>query len=121
MKYATAYYLFLLYCTVLLRCAIPVACDALHHIFNEEEHLATIHAVYGNNHLQKEIAATENGCNKNTASIKYEEPVQFHLKACFLTLIDFIDKKTQIPFGFTASHCLPVYLQQTVPPPKFFS
>ncbi len=64
MKYAVAYYLFLLYCTVLLRCAIPVACDALSHVFNEEEHIATIHAMYGYNHLQKEIAADETAITK---------------------------------------------------------
>ncbi len=118
MKYATAYYLFLLYCTVLLRCAIPVACDALSHVCNEEEHLATVHAVYGNNHLQKEIASNETSNNKNATIVKYEEPVQVHLQNNVFTLTDIIKKEGQNPFCFTASSCLPVCLQQVFLPPK---
>ncbi len=118
MKYATAYYLFLLYCTVLLRCAIPVICDALSHICNEEEHLATIHAVYGNNHLQKEVAAGENN-SKSATTIKFEEPVQVHLPTNSFAFFDCIKNERQKPFCYTALSCLPVYLQQVFSPPKF--
>ena len=118
MKYATAYYLFLLYCTVLLRCAIPVVCDALSHICNEEEHMATIHAVYGNNHLQKEIASNETSTNKNATTVKYEEPVPVHIQANVFTVTDFIKEESQKLYCFTASRYLPVYLQQVFSPPK---
>ena len=64
MKSPAAYYLFLLYCTLMVRCAMPVACDAFSHLFNEEAHIATVHAVYGSHHLQAEVAGTPNLPNK---------------------------------------------------------
>lgn len=118
MKYAAAYYLFLLYCTVLLRCAIPVVCDAISHICNEEKHLATVHALYGNNHLQKEIASGESN-NKNATTIKFEEPVLVHLLSPVFSLPHCIKNNIKTGNCFITSRCLSVYLQQIFPPPKF--
>ncbi len=80
MKFPAAYYLLLLYCTVMIRCAMPVACDALSHIFNEEEHLAIVHAVYGSHHLQSEISDTvsDNHSAKHSAEQQQNEPTIVH-------------------------------------------
>ena len=81
MRSPAAYYLLLLYCTVLIRCALPAACDALSHIFNEEQHIATVHAVYGSHHLESQTAGTvdDNHSGKHTASLQQNEPNVVHL------------------------------------------
>ena len=58
MKFAIAYYLLLIYATVILKPLIPVVEDVLIHCFAEAYHVATVHAKYGNNHLEKELANT---------------------------------------------------------------
>ena len=77
MKHPAAYYLFLLYCTLMVRCAMPVACDALSHLFNEEAHIATVHAVYGSHHLQTEVAGavSDDHTSKHTNTQTYEPTV----------------------------------------------
>ena len=79
MKHPAAYYLLLLYCTLMVRCAVPVACDALSHIFNEEAHLATVHAVYGSHHLQAEVAGSvsDTQSSKHT-NAQQDEPTVVH-------------------------------------------
>ncbi len=118
MKYAAAYYLFLLYCTVLLRCAIPVACDALSHVFNEEKHLATVHAVYGNNHLEKEVAANETDNNKTATTVKYEEPVPVHLQTIVLSVAGLLPGNSKTTFSFIPFFFLNVHIPHPFPPPK---
>ena len=80
MRFPAAYYLLLIYCTVLMRCALPVACDALSHLFNEEEHLATVHAVYGSHHLAAEVAGTvaDNHSCKHAVLLQQDEPNVVH-------------------------------------------
>jgi len=58
MKFATAYYLLLIYTTVTLKPLIPVAEDALFHCFAEAYHVATVHAIEGKDHVKKEMAAS---------------------------------------------------------------
>jgi hypothetical protein len=45
MKFAIAYYLLLIYSTVILKPLIPVAEDALFHCFAEAYHIASVHAI----------------------------------------------------------------------------
>lgn len=79
MRFSVAYYLLLLYCTMMVRCAIPAMCDELSHLFNEEKHIATIHAVYGSHHLQKEEAAvSQNNSSKHTSNFQQDEPNPVH-------------------------------------------
>ena len=94
MRFPAAYYLLLLYCTMMMQCAIPVACDGLSHLFNEEEHIATIHAVYGNHHLQREEAAvSQNASAKHTGHLQQDEPNTVHTYTqnylCFPNMINF--------------------------------
>lgn len=79
MKSPAAYYLLLLYCTLMVRCAAPVALDALSHLFNEEAHIATVHAVYGSHHLQTEVAGavSDTGSGKHT-NAQQDEPTVVH-------------------------------------------
>jgi hypothetical protein len=45
----------------MLRPLIPLVKDAWDHAFSETIHIATVHAKYGANHLEKELAAGETG------------------------------------------------------------
>jgi len=60
MKFAAAYYLLLLYATIIVKPIIPVAEDILVHCFAEAHHIATVHAVEGKNHVEKEMAKSGN-------------------------------------------------------------
>ena len=85
MKFPIAYYLLLLYLTVILRPLLPLASDAWGHTFNEAIHIATVHAKYGANHLQSVLAdnAAQNNSNGKTQNtIKFGEDVPVHLTAC---------------------------------------
>ena len=59
MKSVSAYYLLLLYISVLLRPLVPIATDWYAHQFNEIEHMILVHAVYGSHHVE-----VESGMNK---------------------------------------------------------
>lgn len=120
MKADIAYYLLLLYLTVILKPLIPLVSDLLSHGFNEIEHMATVHAKYGSHHLEKELQdnSTKNNQDKNaTALTSKEEP-------CFTVLAEInnyyysatFDKQYnltayfKLPFGFS---------NRVIPPPKF--
>src|SRR6476619_1477623 len=77
MKFATAYYLLLIYATVMLKPLIPVAEDALFHCFAEAYHVATVHVLEGKDHVEKEMAASgaEDATPKNQQSYKAEQPI----------------------------------------------
>ena len=119
MRRPAAYYLLLLYCTVLMRCAIPVACDALSHLFNEEAHIATVHAVYGSNHLQKEIAAgAESDNTKNQATIHYEDLISLHLFSDAFYFTAFCYPDSEPPCHFLMIDPEAVFFTKDIPPPK---
>ena len=69
MKFALAYYIILIYATVILKPLIPIDEYGIQHCFAEAYHIATVHAKYGNNHLEKELENandnTDNISNKN--------------------------------------------------------
>ena len=77
MKFATAYYLLLIYTTVILKPLIPVAEDALFHCFAEAYHVATVHAVEGKDHVEKEMAASgaDEASPKKQQADKAEQPI----------------------------------------------
>jgi hypothetical protein len=80
-KSTIAYYLMLLYITVMLKPLIPIVGDWWQHEFNEMEHLSHVHAIYGNHHLQNEIADTgsDNDHSKSQSVLNSEDQVAFHL------------------------------------------
>ncbi len=81
MRFPTAYYLMLLYLTVMLKSLLPTINDAVSHTFSEAEHLATVHAKYGDNHLESALARTESDSDnsKNQNTVKTTEPVPVHI------------------------------------------
>lgn len=83
MRAPVAYYMMILYFTVMFKPLIPIVSDALSHTFAEAIHIATVHAIYGSNHLQKELADTgsENSNGKHQHTTNGEEQVQLHISA----------------------------------------
>ncbi|MEP6584561.1 MAG: hypothetical protein ABJA90_09855 [Ginsengibacter sp.] len=121
MRYTIAYYLMLLYVTVMLKPLIPIIADAFSHTFSETIHVETIHAKYGINHLEKELAASGNDSsnNKNQNAITSEEQVLIHLASEEMRYkFDLDNIITDYPFckAFTLSS---VFISKTGPPPKF--
>lgn len=78
MRVPIAYYLMLLYVTVMFKPLIPVVKDTLSHIFSEAIHIATVHALYGSNHLENELSKTSDGVTHQSC-LASEENVQVHV------------------------------------------
>ena len=81
MRVPIAYYLVLLYATVMFKPLIPIVNDTLSHIFSEAIHIATVHAIYGSNHLEKELSKEEKDSNKNQSTINSAETSFAHIIA----------------------------------------
>jgi hypothetical protein len=121
MKFTTAYYLMLLYCTVMFNPLIPIIKDALSHSFSEAYHISVIHAEYGANHLENELAnsGAENESGKNQSTVNPEEQVPVHL-ATGEYAIDFSFSITSEYQPSSKNNSLPaIYLAKHCPPPKF--
>jgi hypothetical protein len=120
MRAPIAYYTMLLYFTVMFKPFIPIVKDVISHTFAEAIHIATVHAIYGSNHLQKELADTsDNTNNKHQTNTNGEEQVQVHVSAseflfhfCCLTFNKnySVANLCQVKAGFIIKYS---------PPPKF--
>lgn len=120
MRQNIVYYLLLLYLTVMLKPLMPFVGDITSHFFAEAYHETTVHAKYGVNHVDKEIADTgrENDTNKHQGTTRTEEPVPFHLlgKECHFT---FSVNPNPKPFNIFKGVWLPsILLSVQAPPPK---
>lgn len=106
MKQPAAYYLLLLYCTLMVRCAMPVACDALSHLFNAEAHIATVHAIYGSHHLQAEVAGavSDTGTSKHTGT-QQDEPTVVHTYTSGYSIVSICNSVSSLQFPF---HSVPL-------------
>ena len=124
MKFPIAYYLLLLYLTVMLKPLMPVISDAWDHTFAESIHIATVHAKYGANHLQSVLAdnASENNANsKNQNTVKSSEVVPAHLVENECASM-FTSNNTCSTFNpLPVNKCVSVFLAMHLPPPKFLS
>lgn len=111
----------LVYLTVMLNPLIPLVKDAISHSFSEAYHISVIHAKYGANHLENELAgsASENDKDKNQSSIKSEEQIPVHVSIkeyeadfsfSIINKYQPAQKNISLPVVFLAKHC---------PPPKF--
>ncbi len=120
MKVTVAYYLILLYVTVMLKPMLPIVSDTLSHTFYEAIHIATVHAIFGSNHLEKELSDTapDNAGSKHQ-NVNLEDQVQVHVSA----------KECQYDFPFNTKDefhsCVKMYnlnsgyILRNFPPPKF--
>ncbi len=118
MKFAAAYYLFLIYTTVILKPLIPVAEDAVVHCFAEAYHVATVHAVEGNDHVEKEMAASgaNDDSSKNQKIDKTEQTI--HESAIDYTL-SFLNPCPLIySYPFINESLSNIYIAFVNPPPR---
>ncbi len=120
MRAAIAYYMILLYFTVMFKPLIPIVKDKLSHTFAEAIHLATVHAVYGANHLQKEVdqSSSDNANDKHQNS-NNEDQAQVHVATneCKFQFVSTLARET---------YCSPIhqsiitgFISKHSPPPKF--
>lgn len=81
MKSATAYYLLLLYATVMIRPFLPLLADAWFHSFNLAVHLATVHAQFGKDHLDAAFAkkTSDQEMGRHEKNTRTEDPVPAHV------------------------------------------
>ena len=118
MRHTTAYFLFLIYTTILLGQVVPILSDALSHTFAKAIHIATVHARYGSNHLGKELENTNQNSNKNN-STKSTESFEVHILA-EETIYNFYQEENVTDFISCNVQNLPaVFISTTSPPPKF--
>jgi len=120
MRATIAYYMLILYVTVMFKPLIPIAQDFLSHTFSEAIHIATVHAIYGSNHLQKELSES-NSDNENTkhSNSTGEDQVTVHVTCdvygyYFDNII--IGKAYS---SFNQRNLIPGFLSKHSPPPKF--
>lgn len=121
MKFAVAYYLLLIYLTVMLQPLIPIAEDALFHCFAEAYHVATVHAKYGNNHLETALANDEKDDNsgKNQTSAKNVEQTLVHIATKEISTLNTLKSRSEKIFCcFTQKLCT-IHILKIFPPPKF--
>ena len=81
MRVLITYYLMLLYITVMFKPLIPLVSDALSHTFSKAIHIATVHAVYGSHHLEKELSnsSSDNANSSHQNTVNTEDPVPLHV------------------------------------------
>ncbi len=121
MKFQIAYYLLILYTVLMFKPVMPFIGDVLSHTFAEAIHESTVHAKYGNNHLQKELAAegSENNSDKNQNIQKSESQIVVHVISNNCTY-DFSVNKSSTNFSAVLLCNLPdIFIAKQIPPPKF--
>ena len=109
----------LVYTTVIIKPVIPIVEDAFAHTFAEVIHIATVHAMYGENHLQKELANTsDNDKSKSQNNLKTEDLVPIHICPEVCDHIPYlrVDKNYNSVILYQIAS---VFLFNEAPPPKF--
>ena len=120
MKFTIAYYLLLIYATVILNPIIPLAEDSVMHCFAEAYHVATVHAKYGNNHLEKQEAGTSDESNSNTKNIlKEDNNASVHIPVIEPAFNSHIRNVESLHFIQPNTSLRKVFLSILMPPPKF--
>jgi hypothetical protein len=119
MRFTSAYYMLILYVTVMFKPFIPIIKDFLSHTFAEAIHVATVHATYGSNHLQKELSK-ESTANDHPNTLNTEEAVMVHVITNELSY-NFSLGKLPKTYPFNKPHTLTnVFISKVGPPPKRF-
>jgi len=119
MKQRIAYYFLLIYTLVLLKPIIATIQDGLSHLFAEAIHIATVHAKYGSNHLQREVGDLGSNSGRNHAVSPPEESFSPHINAN--EIIFFYCSLISPDFPMIRNpELLCVILSRQGPPPKLF-
>lgn len=121
MKSPAAYYLLLLYVSVMFKPLIPILDDAWSHAFSGIEHISLVHAKYGSNHVQKNIADAEQSEKNHPSSstLKNSEQVAYHLTLSNPYNIRQHNVKIVHDFNTPPVTWLNVLVEITSPPPRF--
>ena len=120
-KSNTAYYLLLLYVTVIIKPILPIVHDWCEHTFNEVNHLSHVHQYYGNNHTEQEIAKSskDNSSNHSSNNLKSEDQVPFHISQV-ISYKNFSFNELDFRHKLFKVRKLPaIVIQIPGPPPKF--
>ena len=117
MRFPSAYYLMLIYLTVMFKPFIPVVRDLYEHTFGEAIHLASVHAKYGSNHLDKALAKSGHG-NDAQKSSGNTEPYSFHLGSSPRTSDIKFDNIDSRFFLKRLTKWSAIFLAILAPPPK---
>lgn len=107
--------------TVMIKPLLPIVYDNWSHEFNGLEHISLVHAKYGNEHLQKELAQNSSGneSNKSQNTVKFDDQVPFHLSQQVIKY-DFLFCRNDIHYPhFYLDKLLFIPLSNQGPPPKF--
>lgn len=124
MRFTTAYYLLLLYVIFLVKPVIPLIQDIISHTFEKAYHEATVHAKYGVNHAEKEMAdaeSSDNDSSKNQNTTKVQEETVVHLTAIEYNFDFSLNAKNKIFYSFENTSLPCIFLSKNIPPPKFAS
>ena len=98
---------------------LPIANDWWQHEFNNIEHLACVHEVYGSNHLQKELADGA-GQSKNHTGSKAQSQIPFHIQTPEIVKCVPPAISTSKTYAGIYKDKLPIVLiDNLAPPPKF--
>lgn len=111
----------LLYFTVMFKPLIPIVSDAISHTFSEAIHIATVHALYGSNHLEKELSntASDNANSKHQNSVNAEDQVPVHVST-HECLYGFCRNTTDKDYSSLKLYKLKAgFIVKNFPPPKF--
>ena len=121
MRFPIAYYLLLIYITVMFRPLVPIVSDVVSHTFSEAIHIATVHAIYGTNHLEKELSNTtsDNTDNKHQSNINPEDLVPVHVSTNVCMFEFCCNKETTGYSSLRLNRVIPGFISRNYPPPKF--
>lgn len=118
MKSTIAYYLMLLYITVMVHPLLPIVCDAWCHTFYEINHLATVHAKYGTHHLEISVSKSGNDKNDNNVAKTETSTSEHTLPQANINMPAHIIARS-FPL-LIQSDLFSIFLLNHTPPPKFY-
>jgi len=120
MRFPAAYYLLLLYVTIMLKPLLPLVNDSLAHFFAEEKHIAVVHAKYGACHTSAEMASNaKDDSNKNQSSNTTGEEFSVHVAIAEFAY-NIIQPSAHRQYFASLKYRLTTnFLAGNYPPPKF--
>jgi hypothetical protein len=121
LKAPAAYYLMLLYITVMLKPLLPIVQDWYGHEFNPIAHEIQVHMVYGSHHLDKDLAESSSNDDQSQSnhSEKSQDQVSHHLVADEYKYGNSSISSINKFLIFDCHKLLAIFIAKQAPPPKF--
>lgn len=119
MRFTTAYYLLLLYSLVMFRPMMPLVGDVMSHVFAEAIHIATVHAKYGSNHLEKEMGKTASDNSKNHNAVLSGENLTVHISTNECSYCFYPGRQNKNYPVLRLHNIEDILIHKQSPPPKF--